>query len=103
MNSGSFGVIAFAAGLLLPAIALAGSIIPVSTTVSDKNVIIQQLQTQEQQDQYKAQFWSQEPVTQQDYYVQAREDRQLITRLSAGEPVSAEEVERALRHVDTDY
>lgn len=82
---------------------LAGSIIPVSTTFSDKNAIIQQLQKQEERDEYRAQFWSQEPVTQQDYCVQAREDRQLIARLSAGEPVSAEEVERALRHVDTDY
>jgi hypothetical protein len=103
VNSKTLGVIAFAAGLLLPAAAFAGSVSPVSATFSDTNVIIQQLEAQEQRDEYRAQFWSQEPVTQQDYYVQAKRDRQLIARLSAGEPVSANEVEQALKHIDTDY
>jgi hypothetical protein len=100
------GIVAIAAGFLLPVSALAASITTVSTSTtsfSDSNAIIQQLQTQEQRDEYKAQFWSQEPITQQDYYVQARQDRQLIRRLSAGEPVSADQVEQALRHIDTDY
>jgi hypothetical protein len=100
------GIMAVAASFLLPSAALGGSITTVSTTstsFSDNNAIIQQLQTQEQRDEYKAQYWSQEPVTQQDYYVQAKQDRQLIGRLSAGEPVSAEQVEQALRHVDTEY
>ena len=106
MNHKHIGIVALAAGILLPSAALAGSITAVSTSstsFSDNNAIIQQLQTQEQRDEYKAQYWSQEPVTQQDYYVQARQDRQLIGRLSAGEPVSAEQVEQALRRVDTDY
>jgi hypothetical protein len=103
MNSKSFGVIALATGLLVPAIALAGSVTTVSTSFSDNSAVIQQLQQQEQMDNYKAQYWSQEPITQQDYYVQARHDRQLIARISAGQPVSAHEVEQALRHVDTDY
>jgi hypothetical protein len=47
--------------------------------------------------EYKAKFWSQEPITQQDYYVQEKQDRQLIAKISAGEPVSQDEVEQALR------
>ena len=37
-------------------------------------------------DEYKAKFWSQEPLTKQDYYVQGKLDRQLIAKISAGEP-----------------
>jgi hypothetical protein len=103
MNSKRLGVIAFAVGLIVPAVALAASVTTVSTSFSDNNAIIQQLEQQEQMDNYKAQYWSQEPITQQDYYVQARQDRQLIARMSAGEPVSADQVQQALRHVDTDY
>ena len=103
MNSKRLGVIAFAAGLIVPAVAFAASVTTVSTSFSDNNAIIQQLEQQEQMDNYKAQYWSQEPITQQDYYVQARQDRQLIARMSAGEPVSADQVQQALRHVDTDY
>lgn len=103
MNSKHFGVIAFAAGLLVPAIALAGSVTTISTSFSDNGAVIQQLQEQERMDNYKAQYWSQEPITQQDYYVQARLDRQLIARMSAGQPVSPNQVEQALRHIDTDY
>ena len=106
MNHKYVGIVALAAGFLLPSAAFAGSITTASTSstsFSDNNAIIQQLQTQEKRDEYKAQYWSQEPITQQDYYVQARQDRRLIGRLSAGEPVSAEQVEQALRHVDTEY
>jgi hypothetical protein len=103
MNSKRLGVIAFTVGLIVPAVALAASVTTVSTSFSDNNAIIQQLEQQEQMDNYKAQYWSQEPITQQDYYVQARQDRQLIARMSAGEPVSADQVQQALRHVDTDY
>jgi hypothetical protein len=103
MNSRRLGFIAFAAGLLVPAAALAASVTTVSTSFSDNNAVIQQLEQQEQRDNYKALYWSQEPITQQDYYVQARQDRQLIARMLAGQPVSAAQVEQALRHVDTDY
>jgi hypothetical protein len=103
MNSRRLGVIAFAAGLLVPAVALAGSVIPVSTSYSDNSAVIRQLQEQERMDEYKAQYWSQEPITQEDYWVQAKQDRQLIARMTAGEPVPAEQVEQALRHIDTDY
>ena len=106
MNHKYVGIVALAAGFLLPSAVFAGSITTVSTistSFSDNNAIIQQLQTQAQRDEYKAQYWSQEPITQQDYYVQARQDRQLSARLAAGEPVSAYEVEQALRRVDTDY
>ena len=37
-------------------------------------------------DEIKAKFWTQEPVTQQgNYYVQARQDRQLMRKVSKGE------------------
>jgi len=54
-------------------------------------------------DEFKAKYWSQEPITQQDYYVQERQDRQLIAKISAGEPVSQAELDQALRRVDTPY
>lgn len=65
--------------------------------------VIDKLQKQERSDEFKAKFWSQEPVTQQDYYVQERRDRQLIARSSAGEPVSHDELDQALKRVDMDY
>ena len=54
-------------------------------------------------DEFKAKFWSQEPLTQQDYYVQEKQDRQLVAKISAGEPVSSAEIEQALQRIDTDY
>jgi hypothetical protein len=103
MNSRIFGIIPFAAGLLLPAVALAQTVIPVSSAPNDSSAIVNQLQRQEQMDEYKAKYWSQEPITQQDYYVQERQDRQLIAKISAGEPVSRAELEQALARVDTPY
>ena len=102
MNSRVFGMIAFVAGMLLPAAALAQSVI-VSTTSNDNSAVIGQLERQQQLDEYKAKFWSQEPITQQDYYVQERQDPALIARISAGQPVSAAELRQALGHVDTEY
>jgi hypothetical protein len=103
MNSRIFGIIPFAASLLLPAVALAQTVIPVSSAPYDSSAVVNQLQRQEQMDEYKAKFWSQEPITQQDYYVQERQDRQLIAKISAGEPVSRAELEQALARVDTPY
>jgi hypothetical protein len=103
MNSRIFGIIPFAAGLLLPAVALAQPVIPVSSAPNDSSAIVSQLQRQEQIDEYKAKYWSQEPITQQDYYVQERQDRQLIAKISAGEPVTQAELDQALRRVDTPY
>ncbi len=99
MNSRCFGIVAFAAGLLIPALALAESAAP----TPDNSAVVAQLQKQERMDAFKAKFWSQEPVTQQDYYVQERQDRQLIARISADQPVSRDELDQALRRVDTDY
>ena len=102
MNSRVFGMVAFVAGMLLSAAALAQSVI-VSTTSNDSSAVIGQLERQKQLDEYKAKSWSQEPITQQDYYVQERQDRELIARISAGQPVSAAELEQALGRVDTEY
>jgi aspartokinase len=98
MNSRYLGIIAFAAGLLVPAVVLAQTSSP-----ADSTSLVSQLQRQEQRDEFKAKFWSQEPITQQDYYVQEKQDRQLAARLSAGEPVSQSELEQALTRIDTEY
>ena len=103
MNSIRLGIIAFAAGLLLPAGALAQTAASSSRVPPDSAAIINQLQRQEQIDQFKARFRSQEPITQQDYYNQERVDRQLVARISAGEPVSHRQLAEALKRVDTDY
>ena len=100
MNARSIGMIAVAAGLLLPAAALAQS---VSGFPADGTSLVQRLQEQERIDELKAKFWSQEPLTQQDYYVQEKQDRQLVARLSAGEQVPHDELVQALKRVDTDY
>jgi hypothetical protein len=98
MNSRYLGIVAFAAGLLVPAVVLAQTSSP-----ADSTSLVSQLQRQEQRDEFKAKFWSQEPITQQDYYVQEKEDRELVARISAGEPVSQSELEQALTRVDTEY
>lgn len=103
MNSRFLGIVAFVAGLLLPATALAQTVFLVSGAPYDSSAVVSQLQHQQQMDEFKAKFWSQEPITQQDYYVQERQDRQLIARISAGEPVSQAELEQALTRVDTPY
>jgi hypothetical protein len=103
MNSRFFGIVAFASGLVLPAVALAQTVNPVSSAPYDSSAIVSQLQRQQEMDEYKAKFWSQEPLTQQDYYVQGKLDRQLITKISAGEPVSHDELVQALKRVDTPY
>ena len=54
-------------------------------------------------DEFKAKFWSQEPITQQDYHVQVQEDERLVARIEASEPVSDIEIEQALERVDTAY
>ena len=69
MNSRVFGIMAFA-GLLLPTAALAQ---PVSDSTSNNTAVINKLQRQERMDEFKAKFWTQEPLTQQDYYVQERQ------------------------------
>jgi len=103
MNSRISGIIPFAAGLLLPAVALAQTVYPVSSARYDSSAVVNQLQRQEQMDEYKAKYWSQEPITQQDYYVQEKQDRQLIAKISAGEPISRAELQQALQRVDTPY
>ena len=101
MNARWFAILTFAAGLLVPAAAFAQSMSRVAP--ADSVALIKKLQKQEQMDEAKAKFWSQEPITQQDYDVQEQEDRRLIAEISAGEPVSRAEIEQALKHVDTEY
>lgn len=101
MNARWFAILTFAAGLLVPAAAFAQSMAPVAP--ADSATLVKKLQKQEQMDEFKAKSWTQEPITQQDYYDQANEDRQLITRISAGKSVSPGEIQQALKHVDTDY
>jgi hypothetical protein len=99
MNSRYLGIIAFAAAFAVPAVALAQS----SAPNVDDTTLVNQLQRHERMDEFKAKFWTQEPVTQQDYYVQEKQDRQLIARISAGGRVSPDELAQALKRVDTDY
>jgi hypothetical protein len=65
--------------------------------------VIDKVQEQERIDELKAKFWSQEPITQQEYYVQAREDGHLIARISAGVKVSQGDLAEALKRIETDY
>ena len=99
MKFKALSLISLGAGLLLPAVVFAQLISP----NADNAAIINRLQEQEKIDEYKAKYWSQEPLTQQDYYVQEKEDRVLISRISAGEPVSQSDLADALKRVDTDY
>jgi hypothetical protein len=99
MKFKALSLISLGAGLLLPAVVFAQLISP----NADNAAIINRLQEQEKIDEYKAKYWSQEPLTQQDYYVQEKEDRVLISRISAGEPVSQSDLADALKRVETDY
>ncbi len=101
MNIKLTAVIAFAAALATTGTAFAQLVTPDSRNAGA--AVIDKLQKQERMDEVKAKFWSQEPVTQQDYYVQEKEDRHLIARISAGEPVSHAELEQALKRVGTEY
>jgi hypothetical protein len=103
MNAKFTGMIAFAAGLLVPAVVLAQPALPSLSSTDDSSAVIGRLQKQEQIDEFEAKFWSQEPLTQQDFDVQEKEDRQLAARISAGEPVSHAELEQALERVETEY
>jgi hypothetical protein len=96
-------IVTLAAGLMVPAAAFAQPVLPSLSLTDDSSAVIRELQNQEQMDEFEAKFWSQEPLTQQDYYVQEKEDRRLVARISAGEPVSHAELEQALHRVDTDY
>ena len=99
MKFKALSLISLGAGLLLPVLVFAQPISP----NADNAAIINRLQEQEKIDEYKAKYWSQEPLTQQDYYVQEKEDRVLISRISAGEPVSQSDLADALKRVETDY
>ena len=99
MKFKALSFISLGAGLLLSAGALAQPVYP----NTDNAAIINRLQKQEKIDEYKAKYWSQEPLTQQDYYVQEKEDRALIAKISAGETVSKDDLAQALKRVETDY
>ena len=103
MNTKSIRIVTLAAGLMVPAAALAQPVMPSLSSTSDRSAIVARLQQQARMDELEAKFWSQEPLTQQDYYVQEKEDRQLVARISAGETISHDEIEQALEGVDTDY
>ena len=99
MKFKALSLISLGAGLLLPAVVFAQPISP----NADNAAIVDRLQQQEKIDELKAKYWSQEPLTQQDYYVQEKEDRVLVARISAGEPVSQNDLAQALKRVETDY
>jgi hypothetical protein len=99
MKFKTLSFISLGAGLLLPAGAFAQTVYP----NADNAAIVDRLQQQEKIDELKAKYWSQEPLTQQDYYVQEKEDRILVARISAGEPVSQNDLAQALKRVETDY
>src|SRR5271166_5286318 len=103
MNARFIGMIAVAAGLLVPAAALAQPVLPSLNSPADASALIKRLQAQERMNEFEAKFWTQEPITQQDFCVQETEDRELIAKISAGEPVSHAELDEALKRVDTDY
>jgi hypothetical protein len=100
MKFKALSFISLAAGLLLPTAAAFAQ--PVYSN-ADRTAIVNRLQQQEKIDEYKAKYWSQEPLTQQDYYVQEKEDRALVAKISAGEPVSNDDLAQALKRVETDY
>jgi hypothetical protein len=99
MKFKAFSFILLSARLLLPAGAFAQPVYP----NADNAAVISRLQKQEKIDEYKAKYWSQEPITQQDYYVQERQDRVLAGKISAGEPVSQEDLAQAFKRIETDY
>jgi hypothetical protein len=103
MSSRVFGIVTLTAGLILPTAALAQMIAPASSAPYDSSAVVSKLQRQQKIDEYKAKYWSQEPITQQDYYVQEKLDRQLVAKIAAGEPVTQAELGQALRRVDTPY
>ncbi|MGA7871741.1 MAG: hypothetical protein WCA22_12680 [Candidatus Binatus sp.] len=103
MNARFLGVIAFVCGLAIPVVAIAQSAPLSSIPQADRTALINQLDHQAQMDEIKAKFWTQEPVTQQNYYVQARQDRQLMRKVSKGELVSQAQIDQALSRVSTDY
>jgi hypothetical protein len=103
MNSKSLAMTVLVAGLLVPAAALAQPVFPDLSLPSARIALVGQLEQQEQIDESQAKFWSQEPVTQQDFYVQEKKDRELVARISAGEPVSRDELAEALKPVATEY
>ena len=103
MNTKSIRIVTLAAGLMVPAAALAQPVLPSLSSTSDRSAIVARLQQQARMDELEAKFWSQEPLTQQDYYVQEKEDRQLMARIASGETISHDEIEQALERVDTDY
>jgi hypothetical protein len=88
---------------LVPAVVLAQPVLPSLSSTDGSSAIIERLQEQERMDEFEAKFWTQEPLTQQDFCVQEKEDRQLAARISAGEPVTHAELEEALKRVETDY
>jgi hypothetical protein len=103
MNAKFIKVVTVATGLLVPVAALAQPVLPSLSSIDDSSAVIQSLERQERMDELEAKFWSQEPITQQDYYVQENQDRQLIAKISAGESVTRDEIVQALQKVDTDY
>ena len=103
MSYKSFPIIALAFGLTIPVAALAQSVSVTTSSGPDSAALVQRLEQQERIDEFKAKYWSQEPLTQQDYYVQEKEDRHLVARISAGEPVSSAEIDQALQRIDTEY
>jgi hypothetical protein len=90
-------------GLAAPPAALVESVTYFTSNSVGSPSLVQRLEEQARLNELSAKSWSQEPIVQQDYYVQARECRGLIAKLSAGEAVSNAALAQALRPVDTPY
>ena len=103
MNHKSIAIIALAFGLAVPVTALAETLTSITNSSVETPSLIQRLQEQERMNEVKAKFWSQEPLIQRDYYVQAKQCRRVIAKISAGESVSNAELAQALRPVETAY
>ena len=103
MNTKFIKIVTLAAGLVVPAAALAQ---PVLTSLSSTATATQSsrgFRKQERMDEFEAKLWRQEPLSQQDYYVQEKEDRPRVARISSGEAISLDDIEQALKRVDTGY
>jgi len=94
-------VLAVSAGFAMTL--LPGSFANAADNSANREELIQKLQTQEQKYEHDEKYWSQEPITQQDYEVQEAKLKQVIAELKSGQSVSRQEIDAATRRVKTPY
>ncbi|HYA34349.1 MAG TPA: hypothetical protein VEF03_01965 [Candidatus Binataceae bacterium] len=93
--------IAVSAGLAMAL--LPGLFAKAAENSPNREELIRKLQAQEQKYEQDEKYWSQEPITQQDYEVQEAKLKQVIAELKSGQSVSKQEIEAATRRVKTPY